>query len=93
MAVARIVARVSAAARARRGTGSTTSPAACSHTIQAGSEATHALNITSPAGFAELIARAGTPAHGVFSSMEEEGGGPVSANEPLWPFFEQHRRR
>jgi hypothetical protein len=64
--------------------------------IQAGSEDTHALNITSPAGFAELIARAGTPAHGVFSSMEEEGGGPaprVSANELLWQFFEQHRRR
>jgi uncharacterized cupin superfamily protein len=33
------------------------------HTIQAGSEDTHALNISSPAGFAELIARAGTPTH------------------------------
>jgi uncharacterized cupin superfamily protein len=33
------------------------------HTVQAGSEDTHALNISSPAGFAELIARAGTPAH------------------------------
>jgi uncharacterized RmlC-like cupin family protein len=32
------------------------------HTVQAGSEDTHALNISSPAGFAELIARAGTPA-------------------------------
>jgi quercetin dioxygenase-like cupin family protein len=33
------------------------------HTVQAGSEDTHALNITSPAGFAELVARAGTPVH------------------------------
>jgi quercetin dioxygenase-like cupin family protein len=33
------------------------------HAVQAGSEDTHALNITSPAGFAELVARAGTPAH------------------------------
>jgi mannose-6-phosphate isomerase-like protein (cupin superfamily) len=33
------------------------------HTIRAGSEDTHALNISSPAGFAELVARAGTPAH------------------------------
>jgi quercetin dioxygenase-like cupin family protein len=33
------------------------------HTVQAGSEDTHALNISSPAGFTELIARAGTPAH------------------------------
>ena len=31
--------------------------------IQAGSEDTRALNISSPAGFAGLIARAGTPAH------------------------------
>jgi quercetin dioxygenase-like cupin family protein len=33
------------------------------HTVQAGSEDTHALHISTPAGFAELIARAGTPAH------------------------------
>lgn len=33
------------------------------HTIQAGPDGTHALSITSPAGFAELIARTGTPAH------------------------------
>jgi quercetin dioxygenase-like cupin family protein len=33
------------------------------HAIQAGAEDTHALNITSPAGFAELVARAGTPVH------------------------------
>jgi quercetin dioxygenase-like cupin family protein len=33
------------------------------HTIQAGPEDTHALHISTPAGFAELIARAGTPAH------------------------------
>lgn len=33
------------------------------HTIQSGPEDTRALLVTSPAGFAELIARAGTPAH------------------------------
>jgi quercetin dioxygenase-like cupin family protein len=33
------------------------------HTVQGGSEDTHALLISSPAGFAELVARAGTPAH------------------------------
>jgi quercetin dioxygenase-like cupin family protein len=33
------------------------------HTVQARSEDTHALLISSPAGFAELVARAGTPAH------------------------------
>lgn len=33
------------------------------HTILAGPEDTHALHISTPAGFAELIARAGTPAH------------------------------
>ena len=33
------------------------------HTVQAGSGDTHALHISTPAGFAELIARAGTPAH------------------------------
>jgi hypothetical protein len=33
------------------------------HTIQSGTEDTHALHISTPAGFAELIARAGTPAH------------------------------
>jgi hypothetical protein len=32
------------------------------HAIQAGPEGARALNITSPAGFAELIARTGTPA-------------------------------
>lgn len=32
-------------------------------TVQAGSEDTHAILISSPAGFAELVARAGTPAH------------------------------
>src|SRR4051812_30818161 len=32
------------------------------HAIKAGEEGLHALNITSPAGFAELVARAGTPA-------------------------------
>jgi quercetin dioxygenase-like cupin family protein len=32
------------------------------HTVQASSD-THALLISSPAGFAELVARAGTPAH------------------------------
>jgi uncharacterized cupin superfamily protein len=33
------------------------------HTFQAGSESCRALLITSPAGFAETITRAGTPAH------------------------------
>ena len=33
------------------------------HAIQAGPEGAAALNISSPASFAELIARAGTPAH------------------------------
>jgi quercetin dioxygenase-like cupin family protein len=33
------------------------------HTVQAGSEDTHAILISSPAGFAELVARTGTPAH------------------------------
>jgi quercetin dioxygenase-like cupin family protein len=33
------------------------------HTVQAGSEDTHAMLVSSPAGFAELVARAGTPAH------------------------------
>jgi quercetin dioxygenase-like cupin family protein len=33
------------------------------HTVQGGSEDTHAIVISSPAGFAELVARTGTPAH------------------------------
>jgi quercetin dioxygenase-like cupin family protein len=33
------------------------------HAIQAGDEEAHALHISTPAGFAELVARAGTPAH------------------------------
>jgi quercetin dioxygenase-like cupin family protein len=33
------------------------------HTVQGGAEDTHAILISSPAGFAELVARAGTPAH------------------------------
>jgi Cupin domain len=33
------------------------------HTVRCGSEDTHAILISSPAGFAELVARAGTPAH------------------------------
>lgn len=32
------------------------------HAIQAGPDGSHALQISSPAGFAELVARAGTPA-------------------------------
>ena len=32
------------------------------HTVQAGPDGSHALNITSPAGLAELIERTGTPA-------------------------------
>jgi mannose-6-phosphate isomerase-like protein (cupin superfamily) len=33
------------------------------HAVESGPEGAHALHISSPAGFAELIARAGTPAH------------------------------
>jgi quercetin dioxygenase-like cupin family protein len=33
------------------------------HTVQAGATDTHAILVSSPAGFAELVARAGTPAH------------------------------
>ena len=33
------------------------------HAIQSGPEDAHALHISTPAGFAELVARAGTPAH------------------------------
>ncbi len=33
------------------------------HAIRAGADGMRGLNISSPAGFAELIARAGTPAH------------------------------
>lgn len=33
------------------------------HAIEAGSEGAHALQISSPAGFAELLVRTGTPAH------------------------------
>jgi mannose-6-phosphate isomerase-like protein (cupin superfamily) len=38
-------------------------PMGVPHTIETGPDGCHALNISSPAGFAELIARAGTPAH------------------------------
>ena len=33
------------------------------HTVQGGATDTHAILISSPAGFAELVARTGTPAH------------------------------
>ena len=33
------------------------------HMVQGGAEDTHAILISSPAGFAELVARTGTPAH------------------------------
>ncbi len=33
------------------------------HAVQTGPEGAHALHISTPAGFAELIARTGTPAH------------------------------
>jgi hypothetical protein len=33
------------------------------HMVQAGPEDAHALHISTPAGFAELVARTGTPAH------------------------------
>ena len=38
-------------------------PKDTAHAIQAGPDGASALNISSPASFAELIARAGTPAH------------------------------
>ena len=40
------------------------------HAIKAGEGGCHALNITSPAGFAELVARAGTPAELVTAETE-----------------------
>ena len=42
------------------------------HTLRAGDEDTHALLISSPAGFAELVARAGTPAHLVTPATEPD---------------------
>jgi mannose-6-phosphate isomerase-like protein (cupin superfamily) len=38
-------------------------PMSVAHAVQAGPDGARALQISSPAGFAELIARAGTPAH------------------------------
>jgi mannose-6-phosphate isomerase-like protein (cupin superfamily) len=40
------------------------------HAIMAGEAGCHALNITSPAGFAELVTRAGTPAELVTAETE-----------------------
>lgn len=45
-----------------------------SPTVQAGSEDTHAILISSPAGFAELVARAGTPAHLAIPETEPDLG-------------------
>ena len=42
------------------------------HTLRAGDEDTHALLISSPAGFAELVARAGAPAHLVTPETEPD---------------------
>jgi quercetin dioxygenase-like cupin family protein len=42
------------------------------HAVQAGPEDTHALHISTPAGFAELVARAATPAHLVTPDTEAE---------------------
>jgi|Tabmets5t2r1_1033131.scaffolds.fasta_scaffold04992_5 quercetin dioxygenase-like cupin family protein len=42
------------------------------HTVQGGSEDTHAILISSPAGFAELVARTGTPAHLVTPQTEPD---------------------
>ena len=44
------------------------------HMIQAGPEDTHALLITTPAGFAELVARAGTPVHLAAPDTEFDAG-------------------
>ncbi|MEV0850129.1 cupin domain-containing protein [Streptomyces sp. NPDC049954] len=54
------------------------------HTLKAGDDGARTLNITSPARFAELIARTGTPAHlatadtewdmGLFSAVAQELG-------------------
>jgi quercetin dioxygenase-like cupin family protein len=43
------------------------------HTVQAG-EDTHAILVSSPAGFAELVARAGTPAHLVTPETQPDVG-------------------
>jgi hypothetical protein len=40
------------------------------HMIRAGAEGAHAINVTSPAGFAELVARSGTPARLVTPDTE-----------------------
>jgi quercetin dioxygenase-like cupin family protein len=42
------------------------------HTVQAGATDTHAILVSSPAGFAELVARAGTPAHLATSETEPD---------------------
>jgi quercetin dioxygenase-like cupin family protein len=42
------------------------------HTVQAGAEDTHAILISSPAGFADLVAHAGTPAHLATSETESD---------------------
>ena len=42
------------------------------HTVQAGATDTHAILISSPAGFAELVARAGTPTHLATSETEPD---------------------
>lgn len=42
------------------------------HTVQAGATDTHAILISSPAGFAELVARAGAPAHLATSETEPD---------------------
>jgi len=47
-----------------------TIPTHVPHAIEAGPEGTRALNITSPPGFAELMARAGTPAEQATDTTE-----------------------
>jgi quercetin dioxygenase-like cupin family protein len=47
-------------------------PLSIPHTVQAGAADTHAILISSPAGFAELVARAGTPAHLATSETEPD---------------------
>ena len=45
-------------------------PMSVPHAIQAGPEGARSLNISSPAGFAELVARAGVPAHHAMPEAE-----------------------
>jgi quercetin dioxygenase-like cupin family protein len=50
------------------------------HAIQSGPDGSRALVISSPAGFAELVARAGSPADGLAAELDLEHLAAVSAD-------------